>query len=276
MVFLFAHGGDLGTNPLMRSFRQFIRLAGYVAICGVAAMAAGTAQVQDHQYSAAEIQAGSRLYATQCQQCHGQMGDQISGINLRRGQFRRVTSDDDIRRIVATGITESGMPPFKFQPAELDSIIAFIRAGFDPGGTAVRIGDAQRGRAVYEGKGQCSSCHRVNGVGSRVAPDLSDIGSARQPTALHRSLIEPTKGMWPINRPIRIVTRDGRTVSGRRLNEDTFTIQLIDANERLVAIDKSEIKQYEKAAASTMPSVAGKLSGDEIADLVAYLLSLKG
>ena len=74
------------------------------------------------------------------------MGDQISGINLRRGQFRRVASDDDIRRIVTTGITEVGMPPFKFQPAELDAIIAFIRAGFDPGGTAVRIGDAQRGR----------------------------------------------------------------------------------------------------------------------------------
>ena len=250
-------------------------------ICATVAGAAlagrpGVAQTQDHQYSATEIQAGSRLYATQCQQCHGQMGDQISGINLRRGQFRRAASDDDIKRIVTTGITESGMPPFKFQPAELDSIIAFIRAGFDPGGTAVKIGDAQRGRGVYEGKGQCATCHRVNGVGSRTAPDLSDIGSARQAAALHRSLIEPTKGMWPINRPVRIVTRDGRTISGRRLNEDTFTIQMIDANERLVAIDKSEIKEYEKAAASTMPSVAGKLSGDEIADLIAYLLSLKG
>lgn len=245
---------------------------GWAAIAGRPALA----QTQDHQYSATDIQAGSRLYATQCQQCHGQMGDQISGINLRRGQFRRVASDDDIKRIVTTGLTDVGMPPFKFQPAELDAIIAFIRAGFDPGGTAVRIGDAQRGRAVYEGKGQCATCHRVNGVGSRVAPDLSDIGSARQPAALHRSLIEPTKGMWPINRPVRIVTRDGRTISGRRLNEDTFTIQLIDANERLVAIDKSEIKQYEKAATSTMPSVAGKLSGDEIADLIAYLLSLKG
>ena len=72
--------------------------------------------------------------------------------------------------------------------------------------------------------------------------------------------------MWPINRPVRIVTRDGRTISGRRLNEDTFTIQVIDANERLVSIDKSEIKEYERAKQSTMPSVAGKLSGDEIAD----------
>jgi hypothetical protein len=61
-----------------------------------------------------------------------------------------------------------------------------------------------------------------------------------------------------------------------RLNEDTFSIQLIDANERLVAIEKSDIKEYEKGATSTMPSVQGKLSGDEIADLIAYLLSLKG
>jgi cytochrome c oxidase cbb3-type subunit III len=261
----------------MHSSTRFLKAASCAAALWAAVFySPGLAQVQDHQYSAADIQAGSRLYATQCQQCHGQMGDQISGINLRRGQFRRVASDDDIRRIITTGITDVGMPPFKFQPAELDAIIAFIRAGFDPEGTAVRIGDALRGRVVYESKGQCATCHRVNGVGSRIAPDLSDIGSARQAAALHRSLIEPTKGMWPINRPVRIVTRDGRTISGRRLNEDTFTIQLIDANERLVSIDKSEIKQYEKAAASTMPSVAGKLSGDEIADLIAYLLSLKG
>jgi putative heme-binding domain-containing protein len=241
-----------------------------------AAHATGAAQVQDHQYSAAEIQAGSRLYATQCQQCHGQTGDQVAGINLRRGQFRRVASDDDLRRVVTTGITESGMPPFKFQPAELDALVAFIRAGFDPGGTAVRIGDATRGQAVYEGKGQCASCHRVKGVGSRIAPDLSDVGSARQPAALHRSLIEPTKGMWPINRPVRIVTRDGRTIRGRRLNEDTFTVQVMDENERLVSIDKAEIKEYERGTTSPMPSMAGKLSGDEIADLIAYLLSLKG
>jgi hypothetical protein len=105
---------------------------------------------------------------------------------------------------------------------------------------------------------------------------LSDIGSARQPAALHRSLLEPTKGMWPINRPIQIVTRDGRTLRGRRLNEDTFTVQLIDEQERLISIDKADIKEYQKAATSSMPSVAGKLSGDEIADLIAYLLSLKG
>jgi putative heme-binding domain-containing protein len=243
------------------------------AVCAAAAL---SAQTQDHTYSAADVQAGSRIYATQCQQCHGQMGDQIQGVNLRRGQFRRASSDDDIKRIITTGVTETGMPPFKFSDAELNALVAFIRAGFDPEGVAVRIGNAERGQQVFEGQGQCSTCHRVNGKGPRVAPDLSDIGSARQPAALHRSLLEPTKAMWPINRPVRIVTTDGRTFRGRRMNEDTFTVQLIDEQERLVSIDKSQIKEFEKSATSTMPSVAGKLSGDEIADLIAYLLSLKG
>src|SRR5688572_6296225 len=184
----------------MPSSPRFIYTLLCAGVICAAVYAPSSAQTQDHQYTTAEIEAGSRLYATQCQQCHGQMGDQVANTNLRRGQFRRVSSDEDIKRIITTGVTESGMPPFKFQPAELDALVAFIRAGFDPGGTAVRVGNAARGQAVFEGKGQCASCHRVNGKGPRVAPDLSDIGSARQPAALHRSLIEPTKGMWPINR----------------------------------------------------------------------------
>jgi hypothetical protein len=82
--------------------------------------------------------------------------------------------------------------------------------------------------------------------------------------------------MLPINRPVRAVTRDGKTIRGRRLNEDTFTVQLIDEQERLVSLVKAELREYELATASPMPSVAKTLTADEQADLVAYLLSLKG
>jgi putative heme-binding domain-containing protein len=116
----------------------------------------------------------------------------------------------------------------------------------------------------------------VNGVGPRVAPDLSDIGAIRQPAALQRSLLDPTLAMLPINRPVRVVTRDGRTIRGRRLNEDTASVQMIDEQERLVSISKTEIKEYELGKVSPMPSVAGKLTDAEVADLLAYLLSLKG
>jgi mono/diheme cytochrome c family protein len=82
--------------------------------------------------------------------------------------------------------------------------------------------------------------------------------------------------MWPINRPVRAVTRDGRTIRGRRLNEDTYTVQIIDEQERLVSLVKADLREYELGKTSPMPSVAKTFSGDEIADLVAYLLSLRG
>jgi putative heme-binding domain-containing protein len=183
-------------------------------------------------------------------------------------------SDDDLRRVMTVGIPGTGMPPFTFQPSELDGLVAFVRAGFDVGGTAVKIGNEARGQALFEGKGACATCHRVNGKGPRVAPDLSDIGATRPPAALHRSLVEPTRGMWPINRPVRAVTRDGGTIRGRRLNEDTFTVQVID--EQAISINKADLRDLELGTTSPMPSVAKTLTGDEIADVIAYLLSLRG
>ena len=233
---------------------------------------------QDHpgQYSAIDIETGSRLYAGQCSLCHGATGDAVAGADLRRGQFRRSVSDEDIARVITMGLPDAGMPGFKLQPSEIDGLIAFIRAGFDVGGTAVRVGHVGRGQALFEGKGGCTSCHRVNGNGPRVAPDLSEIGATRTPSALQRSLVDPTSAMLPINRPVRAVTRDGRTIRGRRLNEDTFTVQLIDEQERLVSLAKADLREYELAKVSPMPSMATKLTEDEVADLVAYLLSLKG
>jgi putative heme-binding domain-containing protein len=249
-------------------------VAAVVAVLVSAAQLA--AQTLDHQYSTADIETGSRLYGSQCALCHGPNGDAVSGINLRRQQFRRPLSDGELRQVITVGVAAAGMPPFRFQPTELDGLVAFIRAGFDLSGTAVKIGEADRGRLVFASKGACATCHRVNGVGPRVAPDLSDIGAIRQPAALQRSLLDPTLAMLPINRPVRVVTRDGRTIRGRRLNEDTASVQMIDEQERLVSISKTEIKEYELGKVSPMPSVAGKLTDAEVADLLAYLLSLKG
>lgn len=234
------------------------------------------AQTQDHTYSTADIEVGSRLYAAQCALCHGPNGDLVTGVNLRAGQFRRFLSDDDLREVITVGVPNAGMPGFAFQPAQLDGLVAFIRAGFDTEGTAVRLGNAMAGEAIFRGKGGCMACHRVDGVGPTTAPDLSDIGAIRRPSALQAALLDPTGSMLPINRPLRIETRDGRTIRGRRLNEDTYSVQLIDQAGKLVSIDKAEIEEYELATTSTMPSVAGVLTPEEISHLVAYLLSLRG
>jgi putative heme-binding domain-containing protein len=129
---------------------------------------------------------------------------------------------------------------------------------------------------VFEGKGACLSCHAVNGKGSRKAPDLSDIGTNRSAGMIERTLLDPDEQMLPINRPVHIVTRGGKAIDGRRLNEDTYTVQLTDEEGRLYSMQKDQLREFKIATKSPMPSYKGELSPEELADLVAYLISLKG
>jgi putative heme-binding domain-containing protein len=228
------------------------------------------------QYSPADIAAGSRLYSDQCVQCHGPNGDLIVGVDLRRGQFKKAASDEDLARVIGAGVPGTGMPPFALQPAEVSGLLAFIRAGFDLAGTPVKVGNRDRGHALFDGKGACATCHRVYGTGPRVAPDLSDVGARRTPAGLQQTLLDPTAAMLPINRPIRLVTRDGQNIVGRRLNEDTYSVQLMTDQERLVSIAKADVREYEVGTTSRMPSYATRLTSDELSDVIAYLLSLKG
>jgi putative heme-binding domain-containing protein len=197
-------------------------------------------------------------------------------VSLRTGRFRRAASDQDLRGVITNGIPDAGMPPHKFTQPELGALVAYLRSMGDFDGKLVTLGSATQGKLLFEGKGGCTRCHRVNGQGSRVAPDLSDIGAERAASALERSLLDPTSAMVPINRPIRIVTKDGRTISGRRLNEDTFTVQLVDDTESLVSVDKANVREYTVLGKSPMPSYKDTLSRAEVADLVAFLVSLKG
>lgn len=249
-------------------------LAFTLAIARVAAQ--NPAQDHPGQYDRADIEAGSRLYASQCAPCHGPNGDMVMGVDLRRGQFPTAVSDDDLARALAAGRPAAGMPPFTFQPSDVTAIIAFIRAGFDATATAVRVGNPTRGQVLFSGKGGCAACHRVNGRGPRAASDLSDIGLIRTPTSLQRSLRDPAGALLPANRSVRAVTRDGRAIHGRRLNEDTYTVQLIDDQERLVSLTKADLRSFEVIPTSSMPSYETTLTADERSDIIAYLLSLKG
>jgi hypothetical protein len=87
-------------------------------------------------------------------------------------------------------------------------------------------------------------------------------------------LIEPESALLPINRPVRIVTRNEEVITGRRLNEDTYTVQLIDSQERLRSLVKADLVRYELSESATHEPTS--LSSDEVADLIGYLISLRG
>jgi putative heme-binding domain-containing protein len=242
----------------------------------VAVMAQAPTQLHDSQYPDVDIAHGASLYTARCSTCHGAQGDAIGGVNLRSGKFRNAITDQDLARFIRAGSQAAGMPPFALDNADMAGIIAYLRNMNTFDAATVKAGDEARGRAVFEGKGACLTCHRVGRTGSRVAPNLTDIGSVRSAGSLQRSLLDPTSQMMPINRPVRLVKKDGTAINGRRLNEDTYTIQVVDDRERLHSILKADLREYTISKTSPMPSYKNTLSADELADLLGYLLSLKG
>lgn len=222
---------------------------------------------------AAAVAEGLQLYTANCAVCHGPEGDTVQGINVRSGQFRRAANDADVARIITTGIPGTAMPPNNFPRAQLSALIAYLRSPRIPVGAAV-AGNVRLGQALFESRG-CLNCHRVQGKGSRVGPDLSDIGSLRPAAALERSILEPNAVVLPQHRYVQATTRNGVAISGRRLNEDTLTVQLIDSKEQLVSHSRADLREYVVLKTSPMPSYQGKLTPQELTDLVGYLASLK-
>ena len=252
-------------------------LALFVAtLLATSSVSLGAQDVHPADYPQADIEYGARIYAAQCSTCHLPTGDGIAGVNLRSGRFRNVSRDQDLARIITTGIPQTAMPPFKFDASEVSGLIAYLRNmnTFDP--ASVKPGNPRRGQAVFESKGRCGTCHRVNGKGPRSAPDLSNVGALRSAGSLQRSLADPSSQMMPINRPVRAVDK-------RRQGHQRPPAQrrhLLGAADRRSGappvVGEGGPARIHDSRDVAMPSFKDTLSADELSDVVAYLLSLKG
>jgi len=229
-----------------------------------------------HAYTSGEIESGGRLFRANCAVCHGPDGDYVPGIDLGRGKFRRATDDDDIVQIILKGVPGTGMPSHDFTEVQAEQIVAYLRSLATAGRSTLPAGNAARGKTIFEGKGGCGSCHRVLGKGSRLGPDLTDIGIQRRAAEIEQSLLDPDAEIQPDNRYVKVVTKDGTEVTGRLLNVDTLTLQMMDSAEHLRFFEKSNLREYSLIKKSPMPSYKDKLTTAELADLVTYLVSLKG
>ena len=136
-------------------------------------------------------------------------------------------------------------------------------------------GDSSRGKALVESSG-CFDCHRIGDRGSRLGPDLSGIGARRTAVRLRQALVAPDDEVLFENRFVRFVTRDGATVTGRLLNQDAISVQLINPKEELKSYIRTNLRDYTVVDKGLMPSVQDKLTEQQVADIVSYLSSLQG
>lgn len=247
---------------------------GTVALVAAVWLVAAHQPVLAQHETGADIQDGARAFQRGCANCHGPDGDLIAGINLTGGQFRREYSDAELVDIIRNGIPNTPMPRSNLSDVQAAKIVAFLRAEAASKRSVSAAGDAGRGKALFHGKAGCANCHRVGAAGPRLGPELTTIGRQRRAVELERSLLTPEAEVQPANRFYRVVTTDGTTVTGRLLNHDTFTVQIMDSTERLRSFVKSDLREH-GFAPSPMPSYEGRLTEQELADVVSYLVSLK-
>jgi putative heme-binding domain-containing protein len=236
---------------------------------------AGAVPALAQHATAFDVEDGRRVYQASCANCHGPDGNLIAGMDFGRGAYRRAYSDDELAALIVAGIPSTPMPPNPTMSHEQAlRVVDYLRA-MGAGRETTADGDPRRGRTLFEGKGECRDCHAVRGEGSRVGPDLTRIGLVRRAGELERSLLEPQAEVQPENRFYKVSPKNGTPVVGRLLNRDTFTVQLIDLDERLRSFQIAELREH-GFDATPMPPARDKLSTQEIADVVSYLSSLRG
>jgi len=231
---------------------------------------------------------GEQLFATNCAPCHGPKGDGGKGSNLAVRRLPRAPDDPALAAIIATGIPGTQMPGTRMTAAESAALVAFVR-GLARTAQAQVPGDRTKGEQLFWTKGNCGECHTVGPRGGRLGPDLTTIGEKRSPVNLRTSLLDPQAEVpenfasyrkviyAPDNfLEIRAVTQDGETITGVRVDEDTFTIQLRDASDKIYSFRKSDLRSLEKDwGKSPMPSFRGIFTDSELQDVIAYLSSLQ-
>jgi putative heme-binding domain-containing protein len=224
---------------------------------------------------------GKRLFEGQCARCHGIQGGGGTGANLRRPRLRHAADDESLFNLIRKGIAGTGMPAiWALSEDEVRDVIVHVRSlGRIP--AEPLPGDPDKGRLLYQ-KAQCANCHIIAGKGGSLGPELSDVGDRRGILFLRSALLHPGKERilnaegYGTHVPMLAVTRDGRLLTGMRVNEDTFTIQLRDNSNRLFSLQKSDLEELRKLDGSLMPNYAETLSPSDIDQMVSYLASLKG
>jgi cytochrome c oxidase cbb3-type subunit III len=218
-------------------------------------------------------QAGAKLFRAQCAGCHGPDGTGTgAGPNLASGALVHGGSDEALFRTISKGLPGTTMPAFAFSGLQIWELVTQVRALEIARGATQTKGDPQAGAAVF--RANCSRCHAVNGAGGLSGPDLTSIGGRRSAAELRESVVDPDAVVASEYWSVVATTATGQTVRGVRLNEDTFSLQIRDEKGRLLSLLKPELKQVELIRHSPMPSFAGKLSGTQMDDVIAWLISL--
>jgi putative heme-binding domain-containing protein len=247
----------------------------------VAVLFLGGATAQQNPFTTeVDQEMGERVFLSECGRCHGNDGkggnDETGAPDLTRGRFKTATTDQGLFEVIRDGIPGTAMVGIGWAPeVTIWQIVAYLdRLRIDPKDYSLR-GSIEEGKRLFNGKGDCARCHMVGGAGGRLGPDLSTVANRRKPDELRADLLDPSEIVEPRWWRMKVTRADGSVLEGLRMNEDTFTVRIMDFQENLWHFSKKDLRSLERIELSSMPSVKEALTDAELEHLVAYLFSLR-
>jgi putative heme-binding domain-containing protein len=237
--------------------------------------------------------AGEYEFRINCALCHG-LGAHGGGRgpDLTRAQKKHANTDAELFQVISNGIPGTVMPAngtngqgVGMTDEEIWQIVAYIRS-VEVKAPSRSTGDAAHGKKLFYGEANCSLCHMVEGQGGRVGPELTGVGGSRTQDAIIDSVRNPSRRMaWGLTEPtkefaqeyetVTVITADGKEIKGVALNEDNFSVQLMDTSEQIYLLEKDKLRSFQKSRDSLMPVYTEELlPNQDLADIVAYLLSV--
>jgi putative heme-binding domain-containing protein len=187
------------------------------------------------------------------------------------------TNEERFSRIVRGGLGTE-MPSFRAEQttdAQVGEILAYLQSLTRGAASEPVRGNSANGATIFERR--CASCHKVNGKGGSLGPDLSRIGAIRSASALASKIRDPNRNFARGFRPVTVVLADSRRVRGVVKNQDAFSIQIMDVSERLLGFSTDQLREVVFEERSLMPVFApAALSESALNDLVSYLATLRG
>jgi len=237
--------------------------------------------------------AGEYEFRINCALCHG-LGAKGGGRgpDLTRAVKKHTHNDAEMFQVISNGIPGTAMPAngtngqgVGMTDEEIWQIIIYIRSQ-EVKAPAKPVGNAIHGKELFYGDANCSLCHMVQGKGGKLGPELTGVGASRPPEAIIDSVRNPSRRLaWGLTEAtkefpqeyesVTAITADGKQIKGVTLNEDSFTVQVMDTSEQIHLLQKDKLKSFQKSRESAMPRYnVDTLNDKDLNDIVAFLVSV--